>query len=205
MNNYTLSPNETILYKGPVIDCIDGDYTNDSKRKEAELILTNENIVLIKTTKKLFREVTDAEIISVSDVKVYDDTVQVIRDKKNVNVYALNAEKFLVFNKEKDAKEFTDKALKLISGNSKFVRGVKKIQKSVSETEDALDVDITGTAKQVGKAVVDAAAEAPNVKIRFIGKVAQKVSIKKKSEKAALKEATPEIVAELPEPEQPEN
>ena len=205
MENYTLNQNETILYKGPVIDCIDGDYTNDSKRKEAELILTNENIVLIKTTKKFFKEVTDAEIISVLDVKIYDDTVQVIRDKKNVNIYALNTEKFLVFNKEKDAKEFTDKALKLISGNSKFVRGVKKIQKSVSETEDALDVDITGTAKQVGKAVINAAAEAPNAKISFIGKVAGKISLKKKSENPALKEATPEIVAELSEPEKAEN
>ena len=57
------------------------------------------------------------------------------------------AEIFADFCEEKCAKEFCDKALKLISGNSKLVRGVKKTQKAIQETNDALDIDIAAIAK----------------------------------------------------------
>ena len=68
--------------------------------------------------------------------------------------------KFLDFFKEKYAKEFCDKALKLISGYSKFVRGVKKTQKAVKETNEALDIDICEIAKNGVGFVCDVALTA---------------------------------------------
>ena len=146
MNNYTLQENETILFRGSC--AIMPDSKKNEKNDEAnDIILTNINIVLFTKRKKFLKTVEDIQIFNVFDVKTYDETVQIIRRKSVVDIYLKECELFLDFFKEKYAKEFCDKALKLISGYSKFVRGVKKTQKVVKETNEALDIDIGEIAK----------------------------------------------------------
>ena len=203
MNNYTLSQSETILYKGTVTDCIDGNYADTDAQMTAELVLTNENIVFIKKVKKLLRTKTVTEVYSIKDIKVYEETIQILRKEDRVNIFITNAEKFLVFENEKEAKDFTDKALKLISGDSKIIRGFKKAKKAV---EDAVGEEVVEVAKEIVKAAgnvaIDMAAEADNKKVRYMGKVAQKVSLKKKSDCNLLNEADTEKTLELPEHEE---
>lgn len=147
MKEYELSANEVILFKGMV--AIVSDWKNEKNVTEykTQLMLTNFNVVLITEVKKLFSRILDKKIYSIKDIKVYDETVQVVRRKNLVDVYLATGELFLKFGKEKNAKEFCDKAVKLKDGNSKFVRSVKKTQKAIKETNEALNIDMVEIAK----------------------------------------------------------
>lgn len=65
-----------------------------------------------------------------------------------MDIYFKSGELFLEFEKEKEAKEFCERALKLVSGYSKFVRSVKRVKKSINETNEALDIDMVDMAKK---------------------------------------------------------
>ena len=146
MENYILKENETILFRGACILLPDGKRTK--KEEERDVLLTNLNIVFMNNVKKLFKTVNEVDVYSVRDVKIYDETIQIIRRKSIVDIYLKSGELFVDFKKEKYAKEFCDKALRLISGFSKLVRSVKKTQKAINETNEALDVDVLDLAKK---------------------------------------------------------
>jgi len=187
MENYILKSDETVLYRGEVIVMPDG--KSDAKNaKKGDLLLTNFNIVIITRTKKLLKTVTDVEIYSTSEVKTYDESVQVIRHKTIVDVYLKTGELFLDFKREKEARLFCDKALRLISGESKLVRSVKKVKKEIRETDEALDINIEGAVVKgakfaanvtVGVASLDGAGK----KAKFLGKIAETFINTKKSGK----------------------
>jgi hypothetical protein len=141
MNNYTLKENETVLYRGEAIVLPDGKSVGRNA-KPYDVWLTNLNIVIFVTRKKMLKTMIEPEIYSVADVKVYDESMQIIRRKSVVDVYLKTGEIFLDFKKDKEAKSFCDKALRLTSGESKFVRAVKKGRKEIRETNEALDVDV---------------------------------------------------------------
>lgn len=172
MENYQLKSNEVILFKGIVNDLQD-----NKKKIQKELILTNLNIVLVTTIKKLFKTEVVMEEYKVEDIKTYNGTSQVIRKGASVDVYLLSCEKFLQFDKIKQAKEFTQAALRVASGYSKFVRGVKKVQQTVQETNEALDIDIVDIAKKTaivtGSVAIELAASSDaGKKTKMFGKIA---------------------------------
>ena len=179
MENYILQKDETILFRG------NAQYLPNGKPDERfeeliDVLLTNHNIVLVHKRKKLFKTVTEVGVFGVSDVKIYDETVQIIRRKAIVDVYLNEGELFLNFIKEKYAKEFCDKAQRLISGNSKFVRSVKKTRKAVKETNEALDIDVVDIAKKTAAVACEVAASVGTVSgvgtpTRVIGKVAEAI------------------------------
>ena len=119
MKNYEVD-NEAVIYRGTAIDCAE-----QAEHEKAEIILANEHIVLMKTAKKRFQNVTNVEIISLKDVKIFDDTVQIIQNDNAVKIYTLETEKFLLFTNANEATEFSDKALALIKRMLKSVKAIK--------------------------------------------------------------------------------
>ena len=121
--------------------------------------------------------------------------MQVIRRKSIVDVYMKTGELFLDFEKEKEAKLFCDKALKLISGESKFVRSVKKVRKEIRETDEALDTNIEGLVSAgieiAANVTMDIAKiEGASKKTKVLGIVAEKIKeAKNKNKVASLPEA----------------
>lgn len=171
MENYKLQSNETVLFKGEV------DLIRGTKKIKAELILTNLNLVFIIKSKKFFHTELEKEVYDVKEIKIYDEKYQVIRKKKKVDIYMLSGEKFLEFQKEKQAKEFSNAVLRLVSGESKLVRGVKKVRKAVSETNDSLDIDVVEIAKKTANlagevAVAAATGTGAGKKTKMLGKIA---------------------------------
>ena len=193
MENYTLQENETILFRGTAIILPDG--KKSKNEEEHDVLLTNLNIVLIGKIKKLFKTVNTVSVHSVSDVKIYDETVQIVRRKAVVDIYLKSGEVFADFKKEKCAKEFCDKALKLISGYSKFVRSVKKTQKVINETNEALDIDVVDMAKGAATFVCEATVGVGTLsgagkKTKIASKIASTILNKtKKKETQMLPEA----------------
>lgn len=159
MENYELQADEVVLYHGQVALLIDGKQAKTAKLKkvETELILTNLNFVFITKTKHVFKqELIDREIHGANTVKFYKESPYILKKGNIVEIYFTGGEKFIEFADKKQARVFGDTALRLVSGYSKFVRGVKKAQKEIKETETALDIDITGTAKTVVGVATDA-------------------------------------------------
>ena len=187
MKNYELKKDEVILFRGMVSSMSNWREEKKVSGYNTELILTNFNIVLLTEVKKVFSRILDKKVYKVEDVKVYDETVQIIRRKNSVDVYLLDKELFLMFEREKNAKEFCDKAIKLKSGYSKFVRAVKKTQKAVKETNEALDIDVVEIAKEAVEFTCEAVTETAKNKNPFVG-VANVISgkFKKKEEKKML-------------------
>ncbi len=165
MQNYVLKSDETVLYRGSVELLKDGKKDPKVKKTTWELLLTNYNIVVTSTTKKMWSEIVENIEHSVSDIKVYKGSKQIIRKGINVEIYLTSGELFLEFPNSKEAKDFTLKALRLASGNSQFVRGVKKVQSEIKETNEALDIDVVDIAKKAavvtGNVVVEVAKASP--------------------------------------------
>ena len=188
MENYILRDDETVLFKSKVEMQI-----TSKKKIEVELLLTNLNFVFIRD-KKLFAKKVENEVYDVKSVKKYDATYQIIRKNKKVEIYMIGVEKFLEFSTQKEAKEFTDVALKLVSGYSKFVRGVKKAQKSVKETEDALDIDIKETTKKAvafaGEVAIVMGENSKSPKIKLFGNIAKGIKEVNSKNKKNIQEIT---------------
>lgn len=179
MENYVLKENETVLYRHAVF-VLPISKKRDEMIPESELWLTNLNIVICTPKKKLLRTVFETEVYSVADVKRYDERVQVINRGKIVDIYLKDKELFLDFKKSGEAKLFSDIALRLMSGESKFVRGVKRVRKEIRETDEALEIDTIGIAKVTAEIAADIAigvASLPGAgkKVKTIGVMADKL------------------------------
>lgn len=191
MENYTLKENETVLYRGEAVVLPDGKSAGRNA-KPYDVWLTNLNIVIFVQQKKLLKTIIEPEIHSVSDVKIYDESLQIIRRKSVVDVYLKTGELFLDFLKDKEAKHFCDKALRLASGESKLVRAVKKGRKEIKETNEALDidaVDLTVRGVKFGAKVASgvAAIDGAGKKAKFFGVIGDTILGKgKKNEPEAL-------------------
>ena len=190
MENYTLKDNEIILYRGEAVLMPDGK-TDGKNAVTSDLLLTNHNIVISIKKRKLMRTMTETFVYSLSDVKVYDEKVQVIRRKDTVDIYLKDCELFLGFAKEKEAKQFCDNAIREISGESKFVRSVKKTRKVIKETNEALDIDIVEIAKTTASVACDVTANLGTVKgagfgTRMISSVANTLRGNSKKNKTEL-------------------
>lgn len=140
MENYNLREDEVILFRGAV--AVSSFWKKEAKPTsyDTNLILTNLNIVLISDTLQTY---------SVEDIKIFNKAVQVIKKKKTVEIYHKTAELLLEFQHDKDAKEFSDKAIKLCGGESKFSRTMHKAM-------ETFDLDINKIAKSTASAARDA-------------------------------------------------
>ena len=179
MEKYVLKENETVLYRHEVF-VLPISKKRDKTIPESELWLTNLNIVICTPKKKLLRTIFETEVYSVTDVKRYDERVQVINRGKIVDIYLKVKELFLDFKKSREAKLFSDIALRLISGESKFVRGVKKVRKEIRETDYALEINTIEIATSAVTMAVDVAigvASLPSAgkKAKTIGVIADKL------------------------------
>ena len=179
MENYVLKENETVLYRHEVF-VLPISKKRDKTIPESELWLTNLNIVICTPKKKLLRTIFETEVYNVTDVKRCDERVQVINRGKIVDIYLKDKELFLDFKKSREANLFSDVALRLISGESKFVRGVKRVRKEIRETDDALEIDTIGIATTTAAIAADVAigvASLPSVgkRAKTIGVIADRL------------------------------
>lgn len=186
MKHYQLQADEVILYRGQVNLLPDGKPAKPApfRKAETDIILTNLYLVVDNTVKGLFGKSVDTLIYDVNTVKKYNDIPQVIQKGVYVDVYLIGTELFFRFPNKKEATLFTNEALKLLTGFSKLVRGVKKAQKAVKETEEALNIDITGAVKTATSVTVDVVSQAKAKQGvgKTIGMFAQSI-FKKKKEK----------------------
>lgn len=128
MENYQLKENEVVLYKGNII----------LNKNIWQLILTNLNLVFIDKSNE---GQSNAEIYSVNEIKVYENNPQIKTRGNIVEIYLLSTEKEFEFNKKSEMHKFLDNANKLLTGKSKFQRGVEKIKEGIDIIDNTFNVN----------------------------------------------------------------
>ena len=160
MENYSLQPNEAVLYKGRATF---GNNKTSSDllltktmstllltKTSSELLLTNINVVVItKTSKPFSKEQVDLKIFPVEDIKVYNDVPQIKQNGLMVEIYLTNTEIILDFDSKSAAHKFANTANELITGKSMSERGAEKFKGALNLVDDTLGISTVGTIKSV--------------------------------------------------------
>lgn len=193
MEHYTLQKDEVVLYHG-IVTLLPNDKmpkASQLKKTESELILTNLNFVFVNKTKRFFAKDVEVEIYKAEEVKFYKDNPHIIRNKSKVEIYFTATEKFIEFPNGKEAKNFINTAMRLVSGKSKFVRAVKKVQAEIQETNKELDINIAKIAGKAAQVAADVVIEASGAKTaskstKFFGIIAKTITNKKEKNSTPL-------------------
>lgn len=192
MKHYVLQKDEVALFHGQAL--IQNEKGKKTKALDCEIILTNFNFVFTTTIKSLFKKEFETEIFEHSAVKVYKNSPYILCDNGIVEIYFEGCEKIITFKNKKEAKDFTNQALKATSGNSKFVRIIKKVQQQISETNEALDIDIMSAVKTTANVVATVALNAGEMpgaknKLKRLGFVSNLIAKKKDNDTPLISSA----------------
>lgn len=137
MDNYSLKPDETILFQGDAYDGI-------------QVILTNHNLIIVKKKEKLFSK-TDVtvEVYPKEEIKIYKDVPQIKANNCNVMIYLLSKEIQIEFKTRGEVHKFTSAAFELLTGKTAFARGAEKVKNAVDVVDNTLGINTVETVKSV--------------------------------------------------------
>ena len=142
MTNYTLQPNETVLYQGNV--------SLEKRSGTVEMILTNLNLVFIITTRKfLAKSQVDVETYPVEEIKIYNNAPQIKQKNARVEIFLTGGEIVANFESMFEAGKFVNSALRLLTGKSMAERGADKFKGAVGLVDDTLGINTVNTVKNV--------------------------------------------------------
>lgn len=142
MTNYTLQPNETVLYQGNV--------SIEKRSGTVEMILTNLNLVFIITTRKfLAKSQVDVETYPVEEIKIYNNAPQIKQKNARVEIFLTGGEIVANFESMFEAGKFVNSALRLLTGKSMAERGADKFKGAVGLVDDTLGINTVNTVKNV--------------------------------------------------------
>ena len=142
MTNYTLQPNETVLYQGNVMI--------ESRIATVEMILTNLNLVFVITTRKfLAKSQIDVEVYPIEEIKVYNNVPQIKQKNNRVEIFLSCGEVAVLFASMFEASKFVNAALHLLTGKTMAERGADKFKGAVGLVDNTLGIDTVSTVKNV--------------------------------------------------------
>lgn len=138
MENYSLKPDEVVLFEDDILIA--------GSKASSHLILTNINLVIISSAKKMFKKhEVSVFTVPVTDVKIYQGAPQVTQKKENITVYLTSCELNFSFLSTLKAVKFTGKITELITGKSAVARGSGKVKKAIGLVDDTLGINTMGT------------------------------------------------------------
>lgn len=120
MENYELQEDEIVLFKG---------YAYITKIKtQAEIILTNQRIVLTTTKHYYPKEEVDVETYQISDIEILDNVPQIKINKERVEIHFNSDELILRFSSKTESQKFTNVIKKLFSDKPTINKAIEKIK-----------------------------------------------------------------------------
>lgn len=137
MDSYKLQADEVVLFEGAV----------SLKGSEGSnmLLLTNFNIVVETTMKKMFKKAeTSLLIYPIADIKIYNEQPQVKQKSCAVSVFLENDELIFAFPSVLAAHKFASKAIELVTGKPISARGAGKVKGAIGLVDDTLGIDTMG-------------------------------------------------------------
>ena len=144
MGNYELAEDEVILLTTEV-------YYNDVEDKLL-LTLTSKKIIIEKVEIKKVSLLKKEEnkkvinIVNISDIKLYNNKVQVHQKNTEVYIQTIKNNFTIKFDNAIEAVKFVTDA---VTGTTMSDRGVKKVKNAFDKVDDVLGFDTRGTVKGV--------------------------------------------------------
>lgn len=149
MENYALQQNESILYKSSCSYLTkenENFFESLTTNERAELVLTNQNLIFIMKSKKLFaKEQVFVETYSIDEIKIYKDIPQIKPNDSKVEIFFVSGEKIIDLYSKSEVRKFMNKAFELLTGKTKTVRASDKIKGAVNLVDDTLGISLVGT------------------------------------------------------------
>ena len=142
MTNYSLQPNESVLYQGNV--------TLEKRNGSVELILTNLNLVFVITIKKfLAKSQVEVETYPIEEIKFYNNIPQIKQKNSRVEIFLACGEIVANFETMFEAGKFVNAAMRLLTGKTMAERGADKVKGAVGLVDDTLGINTVNTVKNV--------------------------------------------------------
>ena len=147
MENYELAEDEVILLTTEV-------YYNDVEDKLL-LTLTSKKIIIEKVEIKKVSLLKKEEnkkvinIVNISDIKLYNNKVQVHQKNSEVYIQTIKNNFTIKFDNAIEAVKFVTKVTDAVTGTTMSDRGVKKVKNAFDKVDDVLGFDTRGTVKGV--------------------------------------------------------
>lgn len=141
MENYELQSDEVILYEG-VVTC-------KEYKGNLQLILTSQKIIIEKD-KGLFKKERELiDIISLENIKFYNETAQIKQKGSYVEVQTVDKNVTLAFSGMLEARKFTGKIVDAVTGTTLAKRSSDKIKDAFNMVDETLGLDTRGTIRGV--------------------------------------------------------
>lgn len=147
MGGYKLKSNETVLYKGTILNFSAKEKHNSiGSTISYELMLTNLNMIFITKVKKLLSKEESSYIdIPIETIKIYDGKPQIKQKGTNFEVYFSDQEYAFSLPNNFEAIKFHNKIMELVTGKSVSVRNSEKFKSAVDLVDNTLGIDSLGT------------------------------------------------------------
>ncbi len=145
MDNYTLAPDEVLLFEGSV--------TRKEKSGNWTLQLTTKVLVFSKTEKvgRAFHKTleTTVDLVPLSEIKIYNNEPQIKQKMSETTIQTTSGNISLSFDGMIAAIKFTNKFKEAVTGKAVSKRGSEKVKGAIGLVDDTLGIDTIGTVKGV--------------------------------------------------------
>lgn len=141
MANYDLQSDEVVLYEGMV--------TSKAYKGNLQITLTSKKIVFEKEKGVFKKERELVDIISLENIKFYNDTAQIKQKGTDVEVQTVDKNITLVFSGMLEARKFTGKIVDAVTGTTLAKRSSDKIKGAFNMVDETLGLDTRGAIKGV--------------------------------------------------------
>lgn len=141
MANFDLHPEEVVVYEGTV--------TSKNYKGSILLTLTSQKLVFEREKGVFKKERELIEIITLDNVKVYNDVAQIKQKGNTVEIQTVAANISLAFSGMIEAGKFTNKMVNAVTGTTLARRSSEKIKDAFGMVDDTLGIDTRGTIKGV--------------------------------------------------------
>lgn len=114
-----------------------------------ELILTSKKIILKRNRGLLRKEAEVLTILLLSDIKVYDEKIQVKQKGREVIIQSISQDYILNFDGIIPAKKFCVELINVTTGTTMLKRGTEKIKEVMDVVDNTLEIDTKGMARSI--------------------------------------------------------
>ncbi|MGN0744988.1 MAG: hypothetical protein ACI4MZ_06975 [Christensenellales bacterium] len=146
MDYYNLAEDEVVLYKGNA-------QLKGKKISIVKLILTNLFVVSIHE----HDEENPVEKYPTESIKIYNGKPQVIQNNETVKIYYTSGEQEFVFANKKEAQTFTNTAIELLTGKTKFERNAVSAKGKINVIDETFGIntveEIKGAIKGIASGI----------------------------------------------------
>lgn len=142
MDYYNLAEDEVVLYKG-----------NAQLKKQkiciVKLVLTNLFVVSIHE----HDEENPVEKYPTESIKIYNGKPQVIQKDETVEIYYTSGEQEFVFANKKEAHTFTNTAIELLTGKTKFERNAASAKCKINVIDETFGINTIEEVKGASESI----------------------------------------------------